>query len=120
LESIFDINHFFDSLADDLAEIVLDRLFDDKNGLVEPGFQCVIDREFEDDLAVRSYRLDLLQTAEAAAHAGCHYKKCHVVVHFYYSFCIDLACLFGDNDPDLTAVGINRNTGDLGIIACNN
>ena len=54
----------------DLAEILLDGLFDDEDHLAEAGLHGIIDGVVQDAVALIVHRRHLLEAAEAAAHSG--------------------------------------------------
>ena len=61
------------AVSDDFAEIRFQILADDKNDLVKSSFQRIMDRIIHNDLAARSYRCQLLNTAaKPASNTSCH------------------------------------------------
>ncbi len=70
LKDIFDRNALFKSRAYDLFERLLNALANHKNEFAEAGAKCVVNRIIDDGFAARTHRINLLQTAIAATHAG--------------------------------------------------
>ena len=75
LETVFDRDLAGEFVADRFLEQLLEIAADDKHHLAKTGADGVIDRIFENDLAIRTDRIDLLEAAIAAAHAGSHHQK---------------------------------------------
>ena len=75
----------FNAIAEHLAKISLNVVTDDEDDLVETGFDCVVDRIIDDDLAVRPDRRELLDAAAVArADPGCEDHK----RFFHDGFCL--------------------------------
>ena len=60
---------------DAFAELRFHLALDDEHYIAETSAPCVIQRKINDDMSFWIDRLDLLQTAEAAAHARGQYDK---------------------------------------------
>ena len=58
--------------ADSLLEGLLDLMLDDEHDGLEPGAAGIVQAVIQDGLARRPDRVDLLQSAVAAAHSGSH------------------------------------------------
>ena len=54
-----------------LAEVCLEIMADNEHYLAESGLKSVVDTVVHDGLALRTYAVELFETAIAAAHAGC-------------------------------------------------
>ena len=68
---------FFDAVADDLAEGLLDVAADDEHDLVETGFDGVVDGVVHQDLAVGAHGGKLFDAAAVAgADSGGHNNQC--------------------------------------------
>ena len=77
LEGILTLRDLLDTVADDLAEILLDVLTDDKHNLIKSGFQCIVDGIIHDDLTARSQLRQLFDTtAETGSQTCCHNYQC--------------------------------------------
>ena len=63
---------FLQPLADGLHEVLADGFLDDDNSGIETGFVGVIKGIVQNRFALTSHRVDLLQSAVAAAHTGGH------------------------------------------------
>ena len=72
---------FFQSLADGLHEVLADGFLDDDNGGIETGFVGVIKGIVQNRFALTSHRVDLLQSAVAAAHTGGHNDENRFACH---------------------------------------
>ncbi len=73
LVSIADLHRtFFQPLADGFHEILFNGFFDDDHGGIKTGFVGIVERKIQNGFAAGSHRIDLLQTAVAASHTGCH------------------------------------------------
>ena len=87
LEHVLHLEVLLHAIADDLAEISLDLLLDDKDHLAETGLPCIVHGKVDDDVALIVHRGDLLQAAETGAHAGCHndqYRFSHNTCFSFY------------------------------------
>ena len=82
LESIGNLNAqvgtgLFNAVADGFLESLLNVVADDKDNLVKPGFDGIMDGVIHDDLAVGADSGQLLDAAaKAGADAGCHNAQC--------------------------------------------
>ena len=77
LKCIFTICNFFDPVSDDLTEILLDVLTNDKNDLIETGLQRIMHGIVHDDLTRRTELRELLDAAaETGTDTRCHDHKC--------------------------------------------
>ena len=63
---------FFQPLADGFHEVLADGFLDDDNSGIETGFVGVIKGIVQNRFALTSHRVDLFQSAVAAAHTGGH------------------------------------------------
>ena len=70
LEGELDGDAALKAAADGVAEGLFDVFADDENDFAETGAQGVVDGVVHDGLAAGTDRIDLLQSAIAAAHAG--------------------------------------------------
>ena len=70
LKNVFHRDALFKARADDLLERLLDLLADHEHQLAESRAHGVVDRVIDDGFAARAHRINLLQAAVAAAHAG--------------------------------------------------
>ena len=77
LECVSNFCDLLDTVANDSAEFVLNIFTDDKYHFVESCFQCIMDGIVHDDLALRSYRCELLDTfSKTASNSCCHDYQC--------------------------------------------
>ena len=74
LKDVFHRDAFLETRADDFPELRFDVVPDDEDELAEAGAHRVINRIINDRLAVGADRINLLQPAVTAAHAGGHHK----------------------------------------------
>ena len=79
LKCIFHMGNLLNAVSNDLPEIFLKILADDKNNLIKSGCQRVMDRIIHNDFSSRTYRFELLDTsAKPASDSGCHNNQCCV------------------------------------------
>ena len=69
LVDVFHVEVFLHAPTDRGLEVLFDLMLDDERDLAEPRAVSVIQRKINDCVAKIIHRHDLLQTAEAAAHA---------------------------------------------------
>ena len=75
---LIDVGHMeilLHAVADAFAELRFHLALDDEHHVAEARAPCVKKGKINDDMSFRIDRLDLLQTAEAAAHARGQYDK---------------------------------------------
>ena len=72
LEDVAHLHPVFHMRPHDGAEVRLFFLLDDEDHLPEAGLPGVVQGKVHDDLALVPHGGDLLESAEAAAHAGGH------------------------------------------------
>ena len=75
LIGVIHLDFALEAAADDLFEGLFQLLFNDKYHLAEAGQNGIMYRIINNDLAVGAQRVDLLQTAVAAAHTGGQNQK---------------------------------------------
>ena len=63
------------SISNALTKLLFHLMGDDKDHITKAGAPCVKQGKIYDEMASRIDWLDLLETAEAAAHAGCQNNK---------------------------------------------
>ena len=75
LIGIAHVHNFGQPVADGFLEGVLDLVLDDEHDGLKARAACVVSGIVDDDLAVVTHRVDLLQAAVPAAHTCCHHHK---------------------------------------------
>ena len=83
LESVLHIHRFRHAVTDGSFEGVLDLVLDDKDHGLKAGAAGIVEGVVHNDLSVGAHRVDLLHTAVAAAHAGCHDDQ-YRFVHLHF------------------------------------
>src|SRR5271168_1180916 len=82
LKYVFDRDAIFKPPFDGMLERLLHVLTDNEHDFAEPGADSIVDRIVHDGFTTRTDRLNLLEAAKTAAHAGCQDKqscRCHRV-----------------------------------------
>ena len=73
LEYIFHITDFLDTVSDNSTEIFLQVFSDNENNFIKTCLYCIMNGIIHNDLAGRSYRLQLLDSSsETASNSSCH------------------------------------------------
>ena len=83
LEGVLHVHCFRHAVADGCFEGVLDLVLDDKDHGLKAGAAGIVEGVVHNDLSVGAHRVDLLHTAVAAAHAGCHDDQ-YRFVHLHF------------------------------------
>ena len=104
LVRILDRSDLLDPVSDDLLKIFLQIFSDDKNNFIKTRFQSVMDRIVHNDLAARTNRGKLLDSAaKTASNSCCHDdKRClfHVTVLLFSADSFTLIWRYHNTDSD--------------------
>ena len=76
------------TLADGFQEVLLDGFLDDNHNGVEAGLMGIINGIIQNGLALTADRVDLLQSAVAAAHTGGQNHKNRFLCHRIFLLCV--------------------------------
>ena len=75
LKGVVNLNFAGEASANLVLESILKVSSDHKDNLAESGANSIIHRIIKDDLTVGAHGIELFQSAVAASHACCEYKK---------------------------------------------
>ncbi len=83
LVDVLHVHALLQAAAHPLLEVRLDLRLDDEHHRLKPRPAGIVDRVVQDHLIVVPHRVQLLESAVAAAHAGSHDDQYWFLVHFF-------------------------------------